>query len=133
MKTFVALLLCDVFGVAALSLTASSSFDFVIVGGGASGIPAAIQLAKKYPAATVAILERGENDADDATLQTQSGWPASINSRHAELIRYKDTKAWTVAGNVLGGGTSINGGVYCAADDTYLVQEWGFTPPQIAQ
>ena len=89
----------------------TETYNWIIVGGGAAGCAAAATLAEAGE--TVLLIERGKSDIDPAMAETQTAgaWPAVINTGAAELIRFKEG-TWGAAGKVLGGGTSVNGGLF---------------------
>jgi len=82
--------------------------DWIVVGGGAGGSAAAAALADHGQ--NVLVLERGPSDLDVPSTQAQSGWPKSVNDA-GQYIRFAEG-TWGVVGRVLGGGTSLNGGLY---------------------
>jgi len=83
--------------------------DWIIVGGGAGGCAAAAAIADS--GASVALYERGPPQSDPRVNSTnyEAGWPQSVNDG-GENIRWTEG-VWGVAAKVLGGGTSLNGGL----------------------
>ena len=87
------------------------SADWVVVGGGAGGCAAAATLADGGD--SVLLLERGDSDLSPGNefTQTASKWPDVLLTRSNELLRLKDG-TWGAVGNVLGGGTAVNDGLF---------------------
>jgi len=106
-------------GVAAAPLENSPySVDWVVVGGGGAGCTAAAALADA--GFEVTVLERGPSDLEPEVASTQSanGWPKSVNDA-GENIRWTEG-VWGVVAKVLGGGTSLNGGLYFADQEEWF-------------
>jgi len=59
--------------------TASDEYDFVIIGGGTSGLAVAARLSE-IPGAQVLVLEAGEEHLDDPRISMPAGWPALLAS-----------------------------------------------------
>jgi choline dehydrogenase-like flavoprotein len=91
----------------------SNSYDFIIIGGGASGCALARALAKR---GTTLLLERGKSMEEEPLTQTESGWPAVLAGSAVDRQQVKGG-GWAFTGNVLGGGTSINAGVFLKEQD----------------
>jgi len=89
---------------------------WIVVGGGGAGCAAAAALADAGE--SVLVLERGPSDKDIPSTQAMSGWPASVNDA-GQTIRWTDG-VWGVVAKVLGGGTSLNGGLYFADSPEYF-------------
>jgi len=90
--------------------------DWIIVGGGGAGCAAAAALADAGE--EVLVFERGPSDKDIPSTQVMSGWPASVNDAGV-TVRWTDG-VWGVVAKVLGGGTSLNGGLYFADSPEYF-------------
>ena len=60
---------------------------------------------------------------DLAETQYADTWPEVVNSA-AQLIRWTD-QTWGAVANVLGGGTSINGGLYIEEEADYFQENFG--------
>lgn len=90
--------------------------DWIVVGGGGAGCAAAAALADA--GASVLVLERGPSDLAVPSTQTLEGWPASVNEG-GQNIRWTDG-VWGVVAKVLGGGTSLNGGLLLRDHDTWF-------------
>eukprot|EP00425_Heterocapsa_triquetra_P041681 CAMPEP_0195067836 /NCGR_PEP_ID=MMETSP0448-20130528/12775_1 /TAXON_ID=66468 /ORGANISM="Heterocapsa triquestra, Strain CCMP 448" /LENGTH=239 /DNA_ID=CAMNT_0040099313 /DNA_START=27 /DNA_END=742 /DNA_ORIENTATION=+ len=84
--------------------------DWIIAGGGGAGCALAAALADA--GLDVLVLERGPSDLDVPSTQSMYGWPKAVNAA-GEVIRWSEG-VWGVAAKVLGGGTSLNGGLYFA-------------------
>ena len=93
--------------------TDSNSYDFIIIGGGASGCALAAALAKRVP---TLLLERGKRMEEEPLTQTESGWPAVLCGSATER-QVVNGGGFAFIGNVLGGGTSINAGVFLKEPD----------------
>jgi len=89
---------------------------WIIVGGGGAGCAAAAALADAGE--SVLVLERGPSDKDIPSTQTMSGWPKSVNDA-GQTVRWTEG-VWGVVAKVLGGGTSLNGGLYFADSPEYF-------------
>ena len=95
----------------------SNSYDFIIVGGGASGCALAGALAKR---GTTLLLERGKSMEEEPLTQTASGRPAVLRGSAVDCQRITGG-GWALMGNVLGGGTSINAGVFLKEQSAVLL------------
>ncbi|CAJ1389906.1 unnamed protein product [Effrenium voratum] len=96
--------------------------DWIIVGGGASGCAAAAALADAGE--EVLVLERGASDLDRPLTEFAHTWPQVVNSKAAQLIRWRDG-TWGAVANVLGGGTEINGGLYIEEEPDFFKESFG--------
>lgn len=112
-------IMCE--GQCAKAAAAPEAADWIIIGGGASGCAAAAALADAGE--DVLVLERGKSDLDLAETQYADTWPEVVNSA-AQLIRWTD-QTWGAVANVLGGGTSINGGLYIEEEADYFQENFG--------
>jgi hypothetical protein len=63
---------------------------------------------------------------DLAETEYADTWPEVVNSA-AQLIRWTD-QTWGAVANVLGGGTSINGGLYIEEEPDYFQDNFGEAP-----
>ncbi|KAJ3718668.1 alcohol oxidase [Lentinula raphanica] len=81
------------------SRIANSSYEFIIVGGGTTGLAVANRLAVNY---TVLVIERGENLADNEILNDPFMFGAHYKLALMTSINVR-------SGNCLGGSSSING------------------------
>lgn len=100
---------------------APEAADWIIIGGGASGCAAAAALVDAGE--DVLVLERGQSDLDLPETEYADTWPQVVNSA-AQLIQWTD-QTWGAVGNVLGGGTSINGGLYIEEEPDYFEDNFG--------
>jgi choline dehydrogenase-like flavoprotein len=85
----------------------SSAYDYVVIGGGAAGCGLAAQLAKL---GKTLLLERGKFMEEVPLTQHRSNWP-QVMYPAVEWTR-TEIGSWAASANVLGGGTSINAGVF---------------------
>ena len=105
-------------------------YDYIIVGGGASGTIASVELALKYPNATVLLLERGISDTEYAATHSLSAWPDLLISNDIkETIRYVDG-VWTILGKVLSGGSAMNAGIMGQENAQFFTKAFGFNEEQ---
>ncbi|GAQ86565.1 hypothetical protein KFL_002970030 [Klebsormidium nitens] len=93
-----------------LDRVSSTTYDYVIVGGGAGGCPLAAALAEDK-SLKILLLERGASREKYPETWTQLGWFDLPNSEALQLSR-EANGVWFARGNVLGGGTSGNHGVW---------------------
>lgn len=91
--------------------------DWIVVGGGASGCAVAASLVDAGE--SVIVIERGPSDLDLPLTQQAQTWPKVVASSAAELLRWEDG-TWGAVAQVLGGGTSVNGGLFIAETSDYL-------------
>jgi choline dehydrogenase len=84
-----------------------SNYDYVVIGGGAAGCALAASLAN---IGKTLLLERGKSMDQVAQTQDQESWPAVLD----QAVEWSQTEqgSWAAMGNVLGGGSSINAGVF---------------------
>lgn len=94
----------------------SQKFNFLILGGGASACGIASSLCKK---GSVAIFERGLDNLQHPESRVISGWPFILDTCAAERIDTEEL-VQTFAPNVLGGGTSLNVGVWVRETEEYF-------------
>lgn len=81
----------------------SRNYDYIIVGGGASGCALASALAKK---GKVLLVERGANHTAYPQSKVKAGWP-QIAALVVSALRNKGSGHWTGTANVLGGGKFV--------------------------
>jgi choline dehydrogenase len=106
-------------------------YDYIIIGGGAAGSVAAVEVAKKYPKSSVLLLERGKSDIDMPSTHSLSAWPELIvTNEGSEMIRYKNG-VWTVVGNILSGGSALNAAIMGKETDDFFRKTFNFTDVQI--
>lgn len=63
------------------------------------------------------------NGQDIGETQYANTWPEVVDTEAAQLIRWTD-KTWGAVANVLGGGTSINGGLYIEEEEDYFEENF---------
>ncbi|KAK4176139.1 putative GMC oxidoreductase [Triangularia setosa] len=93
------------------------SYDFVIVGGGTSGLTVADRLSEAFPQKTVLVVEYGDVEYAPASFDPPLDWygPNSFQSASLWVFRslpnpeYNNLTALTFAGQVVGGSSAING------------------------
>ena len=90
----------------------SINFDFIIVGGGASGSALASILSKKGP---TLLIERGANHSAYPQASVRQGYP-QIASMTYELLKNQGSGHFTGTPNILGGGSALGGGTCWRAD-----------------
>lgn len=95
-------------------------YDYIIVGGGTAGCPLAATLSENY---SVLLLERGGvGDSDPNIIHESNSLTNVINanaqSSPAQLFTSEDGIP-NVRGNVLGGSSMVNLGIYSRADDYF--------------
>ncbi|XP_076881603.1 protein HOTHEAD-like [Bidens hawaiensis] len=96
-----------------------SFYDYIVVGGGAAGIPIATTLSENY---SVLLLERGGSPYDNPEVSNAAYFGSyfydTSASSPAELFMSEDGVG-NVRPRVLGGGTSINAGLYTRDSDKF--------------
>ena len=97
----------------------SEVFDFVVVGGGTAGCAAAAALADAGFATVV--LERGIRDDEAPVMRTKNaGFAKVLNDESVyEPFRFVDG-VWGGVAKVLGGGSSLNSGVWIEDPDEFF-------------
>ncbi|KAJ5115996.1 hypothetical protein N7456_000344 [Penicillium angulare] len=111
--------------VAAKEHEAPARYDFVIVGGGTSGLVVANRLSEK-PDITVAVIEAGDSVFNNPNVTTVTGYGLAFDSDidwayKTEDQTYADGKKQTMrAGKAIGGTSTINGMSYTRAQDVQI-------------
>ncbi|XP_010275236.1 PREDICTED: protein HOTHEAD-like [Nelumbo nucifera] len=97
------------------------SFDYIIVGGGASGCPLAATLSERF---SVLLVERGGSPYGDPFILEKKNYGLSlIQTDEYSSVAQRFVSEEGVAnlrGRVLGGSTAINGGFYSRASESYI-------------
>ncbi|KAL9226202.1 hypothetical protein vseg_002040 [Gypsophila vaccaria] len=97
------------------------SFDYIIIGGGASGCALAATLSEKF---SVLIIERGRSPYNDPTIleRTEFGLPLIQTNKFTSVAQEFVSVDGVVnyRGRVLGGSTSINSGFYSRASCEFV-------------
>lgn len=106
------------------------SYDYIVIGGGASGSIASVELARKYPNSSVLLLERGINDTEYSDTHSMTAWPdLLISDDIKETVRYVDG-VWTILGKVLSGGSAMNAGIMGQENAEFFKRSFGFDKGQ---
>lgn len=95
-----------------------SHFDVIVIGGGASGCAFASRLVQES-ALSVLLVERGKSDLEVKDTQSAEYWPDVVNSEASESIRFEEG-TWGAIGKVLGGGSSVNDGLFLQESGDYF-------------
>jgi len=90
----------------------SINFDYIIVGGGASGSALASILSKKGP---TLLIERGANHSAYPQASVRQGYP-QIAAMTYEQLKNQGSGHFTGTPNILGGGSALGGGTCWRAD-----------------
>lgn len=97
----------------------SSTFDYIVVGGGTAGVVIASRIKKYLPDATIALLEAGPNAVDHPIVNNVSGPPAWVELMQEGLIvdystvpqpHLADRQIMNCAGRLLSGSSAVNVG-----------------------
>ncbi|KAJ9566667.1 hypothetical protein OSB04_002633 [Centaurea solstitialis] len=97
-----------------------SFYDYIVIGGGTSGIPIATTLSKKY---SVLLLERGASPYGNPNITDIANFGSyfSDNSPNTPSQQFVSVDGVVnVRARVLGGGTSINGGFYSRGEGRFI-------------
>lgn len=92
-----------------------SSYDFVILGGGTSGLTVADRLSEAFPAKTILVVEYGDIEYAPGSFDPPVNWqePGASVSRwvfNSEPNTHMNNKtAFVVVGQVVGGSSAANG------------------------
>ncbi|XP_074300928.1 protein HOTHEAD-like [Silene latifolia] len=97
------------------------SFDYIIIGGGASGCALAATLSEKF---SVLVIERGGSPYNNPTIleRTKFGFPLLETNKYTSVAQEFVSIDGVVnyRGRVLGGSTSINSGFYSRASCEFV-------------
>ncbi|KVI01062.1 Glucose-methanol-choline oxidoreductase [Cynara cardunculus var. scolymus] len=99
-----------------------SYYDYIVIGGGTTGIPIATSLSQNY---SVLLLERGASPYGNPNVTKKANFGSyfSDNSPDSPSQRFVSVDGVTNARpRVLGGGTSINAGFYSHGDARFIKQ-----------
>jgi choline dehydrogenase-like flavoprotein len=97
----------------------TSTFDYIVVGGGTAGVVIASRLKTYLPDATIALLEAGPNAVDHPTVNNVSGPPAWVELMQEGLIvdystvpqpHLANRPIMNCAGRLLSGSSAVNVG-----------------------
>ncbi|RWR91373.1 R-mandelonitrile lyase-like protein [Cinnamomum micranthum f. kanehirae] len=101
----------------------TSTYDFIIVGGGTAGCPLAATLSQHFK---VLVLESGRNNQDYPQTATEDGF-LQILADASSGVANSPAQSFTsldgvsnIRGRVLGGGSSVNGGFYSRAQPAFF-------------
>jgi len=72
----------------------------------------------------VIVFERGPSDRSIPDTQQAQTWPAVVNGKAGQAIRWEDG-TWGTVAKVLGGGTEVNGGLFLEEDAEFLRKALG--------
>ncbi|KAF9607841.1 hypothetical protein IFM89_002058 [Coptis chinensis] len=97
------------------------SFDYIVVGGGASGCPLVATLSKKF---SVLLVERGGSPYNDPMVLDSKnyGLPLIETDEFSSIAQsfVSEEGVMNLRGRVLGGSTAINSGFYSRASEDYI-------------
>ncbi|KAI7728199.1 hypothetical protein M8C21_012891 [Ambrosia artemisiifolia] len=95
-----------------------SFFDYIVIGGGTTGIPIATTLSANY---SVLLLERGGSPYNDANITNASNFGLYFfdTSPDAPAQQFMTQGVPNARARVLGGGTSINAGFYSRGEEQF--------------
>lgn len=95
----------------ASSISSSSSYDYIIIGGGTAGCPLAATLSQKY---NVLLLERGGVPFDNRNTSLLKNYHINTadSSANSPSQYFIVEGVFNIRPRILGGGTSINAGFY---------------------
>ncbi|GAQ88026.1 GMC oxidoreductase family [Klebsormidium nitens] len=106
-----------------LEAVSNTKYDYIVVGGGAGGIPLAAALAEDK-SLRILLLERGASRDEHPETRMQSKWVDLAKTGAVELLR-TESGVWSARGNVLGGGTAVNIGFWGhASPDNIKAEGW---------
>ncbi|GJX57470.1 HOTHEAD-like protein [Tanacetum coccineum] len=98
----------------------NSFYDYIVIGGGAAGIPIATTLSAKY---SVLLLERGGSPYENTNITTAFGFINGFADTSPDSPSQHFTSSdgvINVRARVLGGGTSINAGFYSRGEAQFI-------------
>ncbi|KAF5197911.1 Hothead-like [Thalictrum thalictroides] len=97
------------------------SFDYIVVGGGASGCPLVATLSQKY---SLLLIERGGSPFNNPMISeaTNFGLPLIQTDEFLSIAQrfVSEEGVMNLRGRVLGGSTAINNGFYSRASEDYV-------------
>ncbi|PIA62724.1 hypothetical protein AQUCO_00200625v1 [Aquilegia coerulea] len=97
------------------------SFDYIVVGGGTSGCPLAATLSERF---TVLLVERGGSPFEDPLIMEKKNFCKPLFQSNeltstAQIV-ISEEGVVNFRGRVLGGSTTINGGVYSRTSEEHI-------------
>ncbi|PWA39765.1 Glucose-methanol-choline oxidoreductase [Artemisia annua] len=98
----------------------NSFYDYIVIGGGAAGIPIATTLSAKY---SVLLLERGGSPYENTNITSAFGFVKNFADTSPDSPSQHFTSSDGVINTrarVLGGGTSINAGFYSRGEAQFI-------------
>ncbi|KKA20115.1 Glucose oxidase [Rasamsonia emersonii CBS 393.64] len=110
---------------APLCQTASSSYDYIVVGGGTSGLVVANRLSEN-PNVSVLVIEAGDSVYNNANVTNVNGYglafgtPIDWQYQSTNQTYAGNTRQTLRAGKALGGTSTINGMAYTRAQDVQI-------------
>ncbi|KAI7728201.1 hypothetical protein M8C21_012893, partial [Ambrosia artemisiifolia] len=98
-----------------------SLFDYIVIGGGTTGIPIATTLSANY---SVLLLERGGSPYKDSNITNASNFGLYFfdTSPNSPAQQFTTEGVPNARARVLGGGTSINGGFYSRGEKQFNIE-----------
>ncbi|KAL9998190.1 putative glucose-methanol-choline oxidoreductase, FAD/NAD(P)-binding domain superfamily [Helianthus debilis subsp. tardiflorus] len=108
-----------------------SSFDYIVIGGGTTGIPIATTLSANY---SVLLLERGGSPYNDTNITKAENFGLYFldTSPESPVQQFVVEGVANGRARVLGGGTSINAGFYSRGEEQFNM-EAGLTDEDLIQ
>ncbi|XP_024543620.1 (R)-mandelonitrile lyase-like [Selaginella moellendorffii] len=103
----------------ASTISELEEYDYIIVGGGTAGCPLAATLSEYFK---VLVLERGGSPYRNPNITQQSNIANAPRQDPAFQQFTSEDGVANLRANVLGGGSSINGGLYSRAELSFLRQ-----------